>query len=264
MATLGYAIDPNKATSLKSELAQGANVGDYAYGPDGSLYRFDGNGWNREGGSGGSSSYPTFNFDWEKARQDALTQLTPYYEQKLKEAGGDVERAKRLIEEDYKTGVRVSKEDLATTETQSAEDLATNLKTLGLDVAEENRNLEGTLNTRGVLSGQRAPDSTSAAAPTSEYAKTWHIQPTTERQDLRKLAIERAILRQNQVAKTKSEREIENLTTARTRGIEEQDIQYPRTQRDLEEEKREKAFNVAAPMKYNEEYAKYRAVNQLG
>lgn len=264
MATLGYQIDPNPQTSLRSEMAQGANVGDKAYGSDGRLYDWTGAGWSLSGGGGGSSSYPTFNFDWEKTRQDALTQLTPYYEQKLKEAGGDVERAKRLIEEDYKTGVRVSKEDLSTTETQSAEDLATSMKTLGLDIAEENRNLSGTLNERGVLTGQRAPDSTSSAAPTSEYAKTWHLQPTAERQDLRKLAIERAILRQNQVAKTRSEREIENLTTARARGIEEQDIQYPRTQRDIETEKREKAFNVATPMKYNEELAKYRAVNNLG
>jgi len=70
--------------------------------------------------------------------------------------------------------------------------------------------------------------------------------------------------RQTEAAGTTATREQENLTAQRVRGIEEQNIQYPRTQRDLEEEKREKAFNQVVPMKYNEEYAKYKAVNNLG
>jgi len=52
MATLGNVIDPNKQTSLRNELAQGANVGDMARDASGTLYRWSGVGWDREGGSG--------------------------------------------------------------------------------------------------------------------------------------------------------------------------------------------------------------------
>ena len=212
----------------------------------------------------GNPKAPTFKFDWEKSRQDALTQLTPYYEQKLKEAGGDVGRAKRLIEEDYTRGVRYSKEDLTRTTMQGEEDAATAFKTLGLDVAEENRNLRGSLNQKGILLGTIPQGDISSAAPVSEYAKAWHINPQEERQGLRKLAIERALKRQKEASGTTATRDQENLTAQRARGIEEQDIGYPRTQRDLEEEKRRRAFETVAPMKYSEEYAKYKALNNLG
>lgn len=266
------AIDPWMQTNLKSDLAQGHNVGDRDYGPDGYLYRWDGNSWTLEpahmqpGGvspsGGGGGTAPKFTFDWEKARTDALTQLTPYYEQKLKEAGGDIERAKRLIEEDYQRGLRISKEDLTTTNKQAEEDLTTQLKALGLETAEETRDLSGTLNARGVYTGEI--QNGSSVAPVSGYAQTWHTGPLKERQDLRKLAIERAVSRQKEAAGLESSREEEKLGIARKRGIEEEDIQYPRTQRELEEEKRRRAYETVAPMKYEEEYAKYRAVNNLG
>lgn len=340
-------VDTSQFSNLRSVLAQGADVGDTGQDYNGTPVKWTGVVWEPLGGSGGnggSGSYPTFNFDWTKAREDALAQLTPYYEQKLKEAGGDVERAKRLIEEDYKMGLRYANEDYTKTDAeanqdylvsekyrleslkteeeragtlttekqleydiairQANEDLATNMKELGLDITDENRNLQGKLNNQGVLLGTITPGSNTAAAPVSNYADVWHLGPQAERQDLRKLAIERAIERQTEAAgMTKKSalgdidyglertqtasakagelsdiekqraitnalqektRTSEGLGVSRVRGIEEQDISYPRTQRDIEEEKREKAFNQVTPMKYNEEYSKYRAVNNLG
>ena len=46
--------------------------------------------------------------EWEEI---ALEELKPYYERILKEEGGDVERAKLRIEQDYERGVRISRED---------------------------------------------------------------------------------------------------------------------------------------------------------
>jgi len=270
MAVQNVIISPADTSHNDQGQSQGVWTSDLAYGSDGQLYKWTGAVWELQGGGGGgagagsSPSYPKFDFDWTKAREDAMTQLTPYYEQKLKEAGGDVERAKRLIEEDYTRGVRYSKEDLATTTTTAEEDAASAFKTLGLDVAQETRDVQGSLNRRGVLLGTIREGQESTAAPTSDYAKTWYLNPLEERQGLRKLAIERALKRQKEVGGTTATREQEGLTAQRTRRIEEQDIEYPRTQRDLEEEKRRRAFETVAPMKYSEEYAKYRAINQLG
>jgi len=253
--------------------AGGYNVGDIITGSDGRNYHvvdpgsknlIERNNDSTWEGGGGAGSYPKFNFDWEAQRAGALTQLTPYYEQKLKEAGGDVERAKRLLEEDYTRGVRISKEDLTVAETQSDEDLTTSLKSLGLDVAAEDRNLAGSLNNKGVYVGQIDRGADTSAAPISDYAQQWHVKPQKENQDLRKLAIERAVKRQKEVAGITSTREQETFGVRKTRGIEEQNIQFPRTARDLEEEKRQRAFNEVVPMKYNEEYSRYKSLNNLG
>ena len=261
-------VNTSQFSNLRSELAQGADVGDRGYDYNGNEVRWTGANWESTGGGGGggggSSSYPTFNFDWTQARADAMTQLTPYYEQKLKEAGGDVERAKRLIEEDYMRGVRYSKEDLTRENIQGEENAATAFKTLGLDVTEENRSLAGSLNQRNVLLGTIPQGDTGSAAPMGEYAKSWFINPQTEKQTMRKMAIERALKRQKEGFSTTAVREQEGFTTRRARDLEEENIQFPRTTRDLEEEKRRRAFETAVPMAYSEQYARYKALNNLG
>jgi hypothetical protein len=51
---------------------------------------------------------------WEEYETEALEELRPYYERILKEEGGDVERAKLRLEDDYKRGVRLQREDYTT------------------------------------------------------------------------------------------------------------------------------------------------------
>lgn len=48
MGTLGQTINPNMNTDLRSAKAQGANVGDFAYGYDNIKYRWNGENWERE------------------------------------------------------------------------------------------------------------------------------------------------------------------------------------------------------------------------
>ena len=214
------------------------------------------------GGSGGSN-YPAFNFDWTKARQDAITQLTPYYEQKLSDAKGDVELAKRYIEEDYQRGIRYSQENVTKGNQYADEDLAVQLKALGLDVTDETRNTLGALNQRGVLIGEMDPNQTSAKAPYSSYAQDWFLNPMNERQIARKQAVERAVTRQKEQLGMTEGRQQEGVGVTKTRGLEEQNIQYPRTQQALEEEKRQRAFNEVTPSIYQQEYTKYKVANSI-
>lgn len=289
-------------SNLRHIASGGYNVGDIVNG-----WRWDGVSWTREGGGGGGSGgggsvAPPFEFDWAAAEKEALAKLEPYYLQKLQEAEFDVERAKRLIEEDYQRGVRYRSEDLATEigdvetakkrimedyergETYRAQDLEQQLRELGLITDEDRRDLRAELNARGVLIGEMgaamgAADKT--VAPDSQYAKDYHLSPFEEKAQMRQLAIERAIQRQSEVAgiekergltdtdtglnkfKTQQQREGEEANILATRGKEEYDIEFPRYKKALEEEKKEKAVLQMAPLKYQQELTKYRALNEL-
>ena len=225
--------------------AQNHNVGDVDFGDDGNKYRWDGVKWSPEGGGGGSSS-GGFNFDWEAARKAAFDPDHPensvlgrYYLQKLKDAGDDVTRAKRIIEEDYSRGVRVASEDYQ----MASQDEA-------LTAKQETRDTLGGLNKRGVLFGEMDPNQGTSKAPYSEYAKDTAIGPMEERQGMRRLAIQRALDRQ---------KEVEGLS--KQRGVEEQNVQFPRTQQELQEETRNKAYNQQVPQQYAEQYQKFQATN---
>jgi hypothetical protein len=54
---------------------------------------------------------------WEEYDAIAMEELRPYYERILKEEGGDVEKAKVRLDEDYQRGVRIQREDTATAKT---------------------------------------------------------------------------------------------------------------------------------------------------
>lgn len=219
--------------------------------------------YSSSGGGGGSVNYPPFNFDWTAARNDALAELTPYYEQKLKDAKGDVELAKKYIEEDYQKGIRISREDYEREIRTTNEDLTTQTAEDTLTRTQETREARAGANRRGTYVGQIQPGAETSAAPESSFYQEYIGKPLSEKQRLRKLAIERAITRQQEVAGVTKQRDDESYTTERERGLTAQNIQYPRTQAELEEEKREKAFNVVAPMKYQEALTKYRAANSI-
>lgn len=62
--------------------------------------------------TGSTLELPPINVkSFEEYEAAALAELRPYYERILKEEGGDVEKAKVRIEEDYQRGIRISRED---------------------------------------------------------------------------------------------------------------------------------------------------------
>lgn len=186
------------------------------------------------GAGGGGINIPAFNFDYGQAETEARAKLEPYYAQKLADAKGDVELAKKYIEEDYARGMRTSQEDLAA---NTATDAATARD-------ETQTSLEG-LNKRGMLFGE-IPTAGQSAAPYSQLAQSQELNPLAQKQAQRKQAIERAISRQEEVA-----------GVTRQRGIEAQDIQYPRTEQALLEEKENKVQTQFVPAAYQRARDKY-------
>lgn len=189
---------------------------------------------------GGSSgvTIPAFSFDWSAADKEALEKLTPYYEGLLAQAQGDIDLAKQRLEQDYQTGIRQRAEDQTS---QTAEDKRAAL--------EETRNALTNLNTRGVLIGEKTPgDQSTSAAPTSDYANSYYLNPMKERQSARALAIQRAFSRQQEQSDLTKGRQMEDMAT-----------QFSRYKGNLEEEKKNKAINQMAPLQYQQELAKYNA-----
>lgn len=224
---------------LPSELFH--NIGNVTY--QGQTYNVSNNGDGTRtitpsGGGSGGGNIPAFNFSWDQAEKEALEKLAPYYKQKLDESNGDVELAKQRIEEDYQRGLRQRTEDTniaMTTDTQTAKEETTAAR-------------EG-LNQRGLLFGN-IPEGqpNQSAAPTSQFAQTQELNPLADKQQQRRMAIQRALDRQNEVAGIEKSRTLTDTNTQATRYA-----------RDLENEKKEKAVLQMAPLKYNQEYAKYQA-----
>jgi hypothetical protein len=172
-------------------------------------------------GGAGSTSGGAFSFNWEQAEADALEKLRPYYEEVLAEARGDVERAKQIIEEDYQRGVRYREEDLQVAQEGWARE----------EPRQRNALLED-LNRRGFLQSS---------------IRTGEEEYLTETQTATREATERALQRQEELAGVE-----------RSRGVEELDIKLPRYERELMEEKKTKAADMAT-MKYGRDYDKWLA-----
>lgn len=83
---------------------------------------------------------------WNKAQQDALAKLTPYYKQLLDLNNGDVNRAKTALEADYATGVRFNTADYQNQMSQE-----------NIQEGDEMRQTLDDLNSRGVLFQETAP-----------------------------------------------------------------------------------------------------------
>jgi len=251
---------------LPSELFH--NVGTTTY--EGTTYRVVNNGDGTRtvtptssgggGGTSGGSNIPAFNFNWEATRKAEYDRLTPYYEQKLIDAKGDIELAKKFIDDDYNKGVRVREEDFNVTQRKSDEDFISSLAEAGRKTQEETFDTQGGLNKRGVLFGE-APQGTAGQNPmqTSQYANQFFLQPLDERQKARKLAIERALQRDMEVAGLTRSRGDEGAALTKDYQTSQQVSKFRDVQDTLKQEQENKAYNINAPSQYNIAYTKYKA-----
>lgn len=176
----------------------------------------------KEGGGGGAGG--AFNFDWEQAEKDALEKLRPYYEQKLSEAQGDVNLALSRIEEDYQQGRRYRTEDLAVEQ-----------EGWGMQEPRELSSLLEGLNRRGML---------------QSTIRTEDQQNLDDTQRRRREAVERGLRRREEVAGVE-----------RARGTEDINIKFPRFKAELEEEKKQRALELAGT-KQQQGYQRYMAEAQ--
>lgn len=163
---------------------------------------------------------------FEEYEKEALEELRPYYERILKEEGGDVERAKRRMEEDYGRGLRMKREDyelaketygpyLKEGETLPEYLARTRIKGTQGMFLEEGQELVGQLGRRGVFYGGLAEQARGKLATS---------------QQRRQEAIDRALARYEEEA-----------GLGYTRGVEDLDIALERRKFELGEEKKERA-----------------------
>lgn len=227
-----------KQNELPAELFN--NIGTVNY--QGQTYNVQNNGDGTRtisGGSGGGLNIPAFSFDYDLAEKEARAKLDPYYQQKLNEAQGDVDKAKKLIEDDYASGVRFRQDDLVN---QIGQDKLTATK--------ETQGLTEDLNKRGILFGEKAPASQMSVAPYSQFA-TQQQTPLQDKQALRKQAIERAIQRQDEVA-----------GFDRQKALQDPSMDTARIQRDLKEEEEKRIQTEFLPLAQERAKDKYDATYQ--
>lgn len=163
--------------------------------------------------------------DYEK---DALEELRPYYERILKEEGGDVEKAKARIEEDYNRGIRVTRQDWETAKTgqgtpirpgESIADYYNRAKNEYGTFSQEGIQAVSNLNKRGILS--------------SGIANVSAANLATDQQ------------RRQQALDLAMQRYEEQSGITRGRNIEDTNTAWDRKQFDLGEEKKVRAAQMA-------------------
>lgn len=257
--------------------------------------------------SPGMPSIPKFDFDWEQAEIDALEKLRPYYEELIAESNGDFELAKSRLIEDYDTGVRQNREDWDILSTQVQENFVRTQR-----LTEENLQ-RGTERADKSYDEQRrdaiedylvqsdefkrlepeeqakAMDSLNRRGMLQSTIREGEIGNLDERQQARREAIQRAMSRKEQVARSTQAqttqdlitqaqragqqatttrdrtlgagelgyaRALEGLETTKGRGVEDLDIMQPRIIRGLEEQKVLEAGQIVN-LNYGRDWDKY-------
>lgn len=112
--------------------------------------------------------------DVTKIYSEIFEKSKPYYIQLLKESDGDMNRAKAILVEDYKKGVREAKEKNAIETEATQQQLKADLKTMGIDFQTDQETIIDSLNKRGMAVGQMGPNGEFNVLQKSE------ITPTTD------------------------------------------------------------------------------------
>ena len=120
---------------------------------------------------------------WNKAQQDAIAKLTPYYKQLLDLNNGDVNRAKTALENDYTSGVRFHTADYGNQMSQE-----------NVQEGYEMRQTLDSMNKRGLLFQETAPgqqpnapkaSGTEGTTPTVGVVSNYSgMQPTATQQTM--------------------------------------------------------------------------------
>lgn len=181
--------------------------------------------------------------DYTTYYNQSNTKLNEYYARLLAEERGDVERAKRRLDEDYSRGSRINVEDYErniafgeeTAEASKAEETARS--------GEETRALEGDLLRRGVQSGGLA---------------TGKVATLEDKQKLRREAIDRALRKSEEDLKYAKERGLEETTLTQKRGTEDVASEFAKFQTKQKQEQEEKALGLAEQT-YQREFGKRQA-----
>lgn len=170
----------------------------------------------------------------------ANTDLNAYYTLLLQQEGGDVERVKRRLTEDYQRGNRITYEDYAKDATFATETAGASRQELEQTIKKEQRGLEGNLLQRGISQGGVADQ----------------LQgEQRSREQLRREAIERALQKTQKDLQYTKERGLEEHAITKLRGEDDVASQWAKFQTEKDQERQEKALGLAE-QKYGREFGK--------
>lgn len=203
----------------------------------------------------------------------AYKELAPYYERILSEAKGDVELAKKRLQEDYDRGVRLKTEDVATAIKYATEDTT-------LNKGELSDKLKYAKDTLQYLDNTQFPLARAVLDQTYNRRGLFNSGLRTVGQE--NLGKEQALTREGQVLSIKgTENDITRQDTALTRTTDQQNlellrqkeaggitltraeedakIQLERKQQELEQRRRQEAIGIASS-----KLSREAANNQIG
>ena len=160
--------------------------------------------------------------DKDAIRQGLMKELEPYYARLLNESNGDIELAKKRMEEDYQKGLRVAREDSDTSVKNAIQTLIPN----------EQDQLYGELNRRGLVGTREgridAPSATLSTgqkviSPLGTNVKFGGLGGKMQgqlisTQKARSEAVQRALQRQEEELGLTRNRSMEDYTTKQTRN----------------------------------------------
>ena len=186
--------------------------------------------------------------DPRKLEDEALAELTPYYNRLLDESKGDIDVAKTRMEDDYQKGLR-----------QRTQDTDISKKQLATNIGEEQVATMEDLNRRGLL-GSYTGEKKQPFAMTTSTGEALNVSPVTQMQYGGLAGKRMALLQTGQQARAEAvqralDRANEEAATSRTRYLEDQQKAWERKQRELQQQKVADAASKARSM-YSRELAK--------
>lgn len=182
--------------------------------------------------------------NYDQYYKDAYAKLQKYYEFLLAQEGGDVERAKKRLEEDYVKGNRVTLEDYAMGMENAQKEYQAGIAQENITNPQEARALQENQLQRGISLGGLAQKQASEL-------KT--------KQDLRREAIDRALQKSQKEMAYSKERNMEDIGYTKTRGIEDQLANWERFKGEKEQERQDKSVQLAEQA-YQREFQKNQAI----
>jgi hypothetical protein len=178
--------------------------------------------------------------DYTTYYQQAWDKLSAYYEKILAQEGGDVQRAKDRLLQDYNRGLRINTEDYQRNVDFGRESYGASVKEQNLDAQSEQRKLEADMVRRGLSQG-------GVAEQEGTRLKS--------RQDLRREAIDRALKKSEEDLRFGKERGLEEETIKQRRGTEDLGTQWDKFQTEKGQERQDKSTQLAES-NYQREFAK--------
>jgi hypothetical protein len=181
--------------------------------------------------------------NYQQYYDTAYNSLAQYYQTLLAQEGGDVDRVKRRLEEDYAKGNRITMEDYTLGLANTQAEYGGAVKEQALTNVGEARSLQENQLQRGISLGGLA-ESQSAELKS--------------KQDLRREAIDRALQKSEKDLSYAKERGLEDTALTKVRGAEDTMAGWNKTQLTLGQERQEKALGLGEQA-YQREFQKRQA-----